>query len=72
MIERTSATEFAASVLNYGRCCSIIEHANIQLSPELEEAAQKVQEEVTAAQEAEERELELMRQEGEAEELAAE
>jgi hypothetical protein len=30
MIERTSATEFAASVLNYSRCCSIIEHANIQ------------------------------------------
>jgi DNA-directed RNA polymerase subunit beta' len=47
-------------------------YRNIQLSPELEEAAQKVQEEVTAAQEAEERELELMRQEGEAEELAAE
>jgi DNA-directed RNA polymerase subunit beta' len=47
-------------------------YRNIQLSPELEEAAQKVQEEVSAAQEAEERELELMRQEGEAEELAAE
>jgi DNA-directed RNA polymerase subunit beta' len=47
-------------------------YRNIQLSPELEEAAQKVQEEVTAAQEAEERELELMRQEGEAEEMAAE
>src|SRR6201991_1102934 len=47
-------------------------YRNIELSPELEEAAQKVQEEVTAAQEAEERELELMRQEGEAEELAAE
>ena len=30
MIERISATEFSASVLNYGRCCSIIEHANIQ------------------------------------------
>jgi DNA-directed RNA polymerase subunit beta' len=47
-------------------------YRNIALSPELEEAAQKVQEEVSAAQEAEERELELMRQEGEAEELAAE
>jgi DNA-directed RNA polymerase subunit beta' len=47
-------------------------YRNIALSPELEEAAQKVQEEVTAAQEAEERELELMRQEGEAEEMAAE
>jgi DNA-directed RNA polymerase subunit beta' len=47
-------------------------YRNIQLSPELEEAAQKVQEEVTAAHEAEERELELMRQEGEAEEMAAE
>ena len=30
MIERISATEFSASVLNYGRCCSITEHANIQ------------------------------------------
>ncbi|HZD44563.1 MAG TPA: DNA-directed RNA polymerase subunit beta', partial [Acidobacteriaceae bacterium] len=47
-------------------------YRNIALSPELEEAAQKVQEEVSAAHEAEERELELMRQEGEAEELAAE
>ena len=47
-------------------------YRNVQLSPELEEAAQKVQEEVSAAHEAEERELELMRQEGEAEEMAAE
>ncbi len=47
-------------------------YRNIQLSPELEEAAAKVQQEVTAAFEEAERELELMRQEGEAEELAAE
>ncbi|HEY0757706.1 MAG TPA: hypothetical protein VGD59_00465, partial [Acidisarcina sp.] len=47
-------------------------YRNIQLSPELEEAAAKVQQEVTAAYEEAERELELMRQEGEAEELAAE
>jgi DNA-directed RNA polymerase subunit beta' len=47
-------------------------YRNIQLSPELEEAAQQVQQEVTAAYEEAERELELMRQEGEAEELAAE
>jgi DNA-directed RNA polymerase subunit beta' len=49
-------------------------YRNVQLSPELEEAARKVQEEVTAAYEEAERQLELMRQEGESEteELAAE
>src|SRR6201994_4432349 len=47
-------------------------YRNIQLSQELEEAAARVQQEVTAAFEEAERELELMRQEGEAEELAAE
>jgi DNA-directed RNA polymerase subunit beta' len=47
-------------------------YRNIQLSPELEEAAAKIQQEVTAAFEEAERELELMRQEGEAEEMAAE
>jgi DNA-directed RNA polymerase subunit beta' len=47
-------------------------YRNIQLSPELEEAAAKVQQEVSAAFEEAERELELMRQEGEAEEMAAE
>ena len=36
-------------------------YRNVQLSPELEEAAAQVQQEVTAAIEAEERELELMR-----------
>jgi DNA-directed RNA polymerase subunit beta' len=46
-------------------------YRNIQLSPELEEAAQRVQQEVTEAHEAYERELEMMRQEGEAEEMAA-
>jgi DNA-directed RNA polymerase subunit beta' len=46
-------------------------YRNIQLSPELEEAAERVQQEVQAQHEAEERELEIMRQEGEAEELAA-
>ena len=40
--------------------------------PELEEAAARVQQEVSAENEAAERELELMRQEGEAEEMAAE
>jgi DNA-directed RNA polymerase subunit beta' len=44
----------------------------IQLAPELEEAAQKVQEEVHAAYEEAERALELMRQEGETEELTTE
>jgi DNA-directed RNA polymerase subunit beta' len=47
-------------------------YRNVQLSPELEEVAAQVQQEVTAAIEAEERELELMRMEGEQEELAAE
>jgi DNA-directed RNA polymerase subunit beta' len=47
-------------------------YRNVQLSPELEEAAQRVQQEVTAEIEAAERELEMMRQEGEAEEMAAE
>jgi DNA-directed RNA polymerase subunit beta' len=36
-------------------------YRNIQFSPELEEAAAQVQQEVTAAIEAEERELEQMR-----------
>ena len=45
-------------------------YRNIQLSQELEEAAARVQQEVTAAFEEAERELELMRQEGEAEEMA--
>jgi DNA-directed RNA polymerase subunit beta' len=47
-------------------------YRNVQLSPELEEAAAKVQQEVSAEIEAAERELEMMRQEGEAEEMAAE
>jgi DNA-directed RNA polymerase subunit beta' len=47
-------------------------YRNVQLSAELEEAAAQVQSEVTAAIEAEERELELMRMEGEQEEMAAE
>jgi DNA-directed RNA polymerase subunit beta' len=47
-------------------------YRNIQLSQELEDAAAKVQQEVTAAFEEAERELEMMRQEGEAEEMAAE
>ena len=42
-------------------------YRNIRLSPELEEAAAKVQEEVSAAYEEAERALELMRQEGETE-----
>ncbi|HET8635922.1 MAG TPA: DNA-directed RNA polymerase subunit beta', partial [Acidobacteriaceae bacterium] len=46
-------------------------YRNIQLSPELEEAAQRVQQEVQTAYEEAERELEMMRQEGEAEEMAA-
>jgi DNA-directed RNA polymerase subunit beta' len=44
----------------------------IQLAPELEEAAQKVQEEVHQAYEEAERALEMMRQEGETEELTTE
>ena len=47
-------------------------YRNVQLSPELEEAAAQVQQEVSAAIEAEEHELELMRMEGEQEEMAAE
>ena len=47
-------------------------YRNISLSPELEEAAAKVQQEVQTAFEEAERELEMMRQEGEAEEMAAE
>ncbi len=47
-------------------------YRSVQLSPELEEAAERVKQEVTAEFEAAERELEMMRQEGEAEEMAAE
>jgi DNA-directed RNA polymerase subunit beta' len=47
-------------------------YRNVQLSPDLEEAAQRVQQEVSAEIEAAERELEMMRQEGEAEEMATE
>jgi DNA-directed RNA polymerase subunit beta' len=47
-------------------------YRNVRLSPELEEAAAKVQEEVSHAYEEAERALELMRHEGENEELAAE
>jgi DNA-directed RNA polymerase subunit beta' len=47
-------------------------YRNVQLSPELEEVAAQVQQEVSAAIAAEERELELMRMEGEQEEMAAE
>ena len=47
-------------------------YRNVQLSPELEEAAAQVQQEVASAIEAEERELEQMRMEGEQEEMAAE
>jgi DNA-directed RNA polymerase subunit beta' len=46
-------------------------YRNVELSPELEEAAAKIQAEVQTAWEEAERELELMRQEGEAEEMAA-
>src|SRR5216684_3585031 len=46
-------------------------YRNVQLAPELEQAAQKVQEEVSAAYEEAERALEMMRHEGETEELAA-
>ncbi|HEX4311415.1 MAG TPA: DNA-directed RNA polymerase subunit beta', partial [Acidobacteriaceae bacterium] len=46
-------------------------YRNVQLSPELEEAAAKIQAEVQTAWEEAERELEQMRQEGEAEEMAA-
>jgi DNA-directed RNA polymerase subunit beta' len=47
-------------------------YRNVRLSPEMEEAAAKVQEEVSAAYEEAERALELMRREGETEELTAE
>src|SRR5437868_9164317 len=47
-------------------------YRNIQLAPELEDAAQKIQEEVSRDIEEQERALELLRQEGETEELAAE
>ena len=47
-------------------------YRNVRLSPEMEEAASKVQEEVSQAYEEAERALELMRHEGETEELAAE
>ena len=47
-------------------------YRNVRLSQELEDAAARVQQEVSEATEAAERELELMRQEGEAEEMAAE
>jgi DNA-directed RNA polymerase subunit beta' len=46
-------------------------YRNVQLSPELEEAAARIQQEVQTAWEEAERELEMMRQEGEAEEMAA-
>jgi DNA-directed RNA polymerase subunit beta' len=47
-------------------------YRNVRLAPELEQAAQKVQEEVSQAYAEAERALELLRQEGEAEEMAAE
>jgi DNA-directed RNA polymerase subunit beta' len=47
-------------------------YRNVRLSPEMEEAAAKVQEEVSQAYEEAERALELMRREGETEELTAE
>src|SRR5436190_2321423 len=47
-------------------------YRNVRLSPEMEEAAAKVQEEVSHAYEEAERALELMRHEGETEEMAAE
>jgi DNA-directed RNA polymerase subunit beta' len=47
-------------------------YRNVRLSPELEQAAAKVQEEVSREYAEAERALELLRQEGEAEEMAAE
>jgi DNA-directed RNA polymerase subunit beta' len=47
-------------------------YRNVRLSPELEEAAAKVQEQVSREYEEAERALEMLRSEGEAEELAAE
>ena len=44
-------------------------YRNVRLSPEMEEAAAKVQAEVSAAYEEAERALEMMRHEGETEEL---
>jgi hypothetical protein len=46
-------------------------YRNVQLSPELEEAAAQVQKEVTTAIEAEKHKLEQVRMEGEQEEMAA-
>ncbi|HTK94711.1 MAG TPA: DNA-directed RNA polymerase subunit beta' [Terriglobales bacterium] len=47
-------------------------YRNVRLSPELEEAAAKVQEQVSREYEEAERALEMLRSEGEAEEMAAE
>src|ERR671933_702096 len=47
-------------------------YRNVRLSEEVEEAAQRVQEEVSAAYEEAERALEMMRHEGETDELTAE
>jgi DNA-directed RNA polymerase subunit beta' len=47
-------------------------YRNVRLSPEMEEAAAKVQAEVSAAYEEAERALEMMRHEGETDELPAE
>ena len=47
-------------------------YRNVRLSPEMEEAAAKVQEEVSAAYEEAERALEMMRHEGETDDLPAE
>ncbi len=47
-------------------------YRNVRLSPEMEEAAAKVQAEVSAAYEEAERALEMMRHEGETDELTAE
>ncbi|HET9183822.1 MAG TPA: DNA-directed RNA polymerase subunit beta' [Candidatus Angelobacter sp.] len=47
-------------------------YRNVRLAPELEQAAAKVQEEVSQAYAEAERALELLRQEGEAEEMATE
>ncbi|PYX44434.1 MAG: hypothetical protein DMG79_20800, partial [Acidobacteria bacterium] len=47
-------------------------YRNVRLSPEMEEAAAKVQAEVSAAYEEAERALEMMRHEGETDDLPAE
>jgi DNA-directed RNA polymerase subunit beta' len=47
-------------------------YRNVKLSPELEEQAAKVQEQVSREYEEAERALELLRHEGETEEMAAE